>query len=935
MSTPTSFEDYELQQNTALSPRTRAAAATTATTATAAAAAVAEGMRNPSPSSNEADIDDDSTVDINQHNINNQSNPKFQNGDRKSRTPSNDADGNNSQYPSDYVDNDFMMDNEYNDYEELRKAIIVKRRLSSIKRPHGPYIDGQLAVNKNSIMRLPTEVLLQIFHYLERRDWYLLATTCSEIADLIIEMLWFRPNMQNDTSFKKIRQVMEMNHYKTHWDYRQFIKRLNLSFMTKLVDDKLLSLFVGCPRLERLTLVNCAKLTRTPITKVLQGCERLQSIDLTGVTDIHDDIINALADNCPRLQGLYAPGCGNVSEPTIIKLLKSCPMLKRLKFNSSSNITDASIQVMYENCKALVEIDLHGCENVTDQYLKKIFLELTQLREFRISSAPGITDKLFELIPEGHILEKLRIIDITGCNAITDRLVEKLVACAPRLRNVVLSKCMQITDASLRALSKLGRSLHYIHLGHCGLITDYGVAALVRYCHRIQYIDLACCSQLTDWTLVELANLPKLRRIGLVKCSMITDSGILELVRRRGEQDCLERVHLSYCTNLNIGPIYLLLKSCPKLTHLSLTGISAFLRREITQYCRDPPPDFNEHQKSLFCVFSGHGVNQLRNYLTQVMEERTYQIEQGDIHALFNERRRRFLNGEPEIDGAAGAAGAAGAGAGADRRDEEELNVWERRFPIPRGDNNINTNQVFNQEMIDINREIFRELNEGNMGPEEMREHFQRLIRNHHQQRLQEHNARARAHQRQGEAAPQQQQRHEQDAPPQPPRPQQQQQQQQNATPQPMFPPTNFPNDTQFFHPAAANNVNANPQNAPQIEQAPIFPNRAHQQQPPPQQQDQIYHQQPLPRFRNPQQQQPSQQQQQQQQQARPTAYRNLNDTVVIEDQDLADTVGIETGGDGEEQQEQEQEEEDEDVEMVDAVTGIETTNGDLFPRMG
>ena len=76
----------------------------------------------------------------------------------------------------------------------------------------------------------------------------------------------------------------------------------------------------------------------------------------------------------------------------------------------------------------------------------------------------------------------------------------------------------------VEALSQLGRSLHYIHLGHCGLITDYGVAALVRYCHRIQYIDLACCSQLTDWTLVELANLPKLRRIGLVKCSMITDS---------------------------------------------------------------------------------------------------------------------------------------------------------------------------------------------------------------------------------------------------------------------------------------------------------------------------------------------------------------------------------------------------------------------------
>ncbi|RCK65158.1 SCF E3 ubiquitin ligase complex F-box protein GRR1 [Candida viswanathii] len=676
-------------------------------------------------------------------------------------------------------DSDFVMDNEYNDYEELRKALVNKRRLSSVKRQN---VEVEDEVDRRSILRLPTEILLQIFHYLERRDWYSLLTTCSEIADLIIEMLWFRPHMQNDSAFKKIKEVMEIPKSQTHWDYRQFIKRLNLSFMTKLVDDELLNLFIGCPRLERLTLVNCAKLTRSPITKVLQGCERLQSIDLTGVTDIHDDIINALADNCPRLQGLYAPGCGNVSEAAIINLLKSCPMLKRVKFNSSTNITDESILVMYENCKSLVEIDLHGCENVTDKYLKQIFLDLAQLREFRISNAPGITDKLFELIPEGHILEKLRIIDITGCNAITDKLVEKLVACAPRLRNVVLSKCLQITDASLRALSQLGRSLHYIHLGHCGLITDYGVAALVRYCHRIQYIDLACCSQLTDWTLVELANLPKLRRIGLVKCSMITDSGILELVRRRGEQDCLERVHLSYCTNLTIGPIYLLLKNCPKLTHLSLTGISSFLRREITQYCRDPPPDFNEHQKSLFCVFSGHGVNQLRNYLNQVVEERTYQMDQqGDIHTIFNERRRRFLNGDFDMD-------------------DEEMNIWERRRIIAPGAGaaaaataatrggagpaTVITPDLTHPDMAEINREIFRELNEGNMGPDEMREHFQRLIRNHHQQRLLEHQNRL--NQRVVVLPPTQQEA-------------EQQQQQQQQTP--------------------------NPQNAPQIEQPAVFPN--------------------------------------------------------------------------------------------------------------
>ncbi|EGV60932.1 RNI-like protein [Yamadazyma tenuis ATCC 10573] len=603
-------------------------------------------------------------------------------------------------------------------FQELKESLVnIRSRRSEIQ---------TLNYRNSPLLNLPTEVLLQIFHHLDRRDLFSLLTVCREFSELIIEILWFRPNMQSDMSFKHIRQIMSLPPHTTHWNYRLYIKRLNLSFMTKLVNDDLLSLFIGCPKLERLTLVNCNKLSRTPISNVLDRCERLQSIDLTGVTDIQDDIFLTLARNCPRLQGLYAPGCGNVSEDAVITLLRACPMLKRIKFNNSENITDHSILAMYENCKSLVEVDLHNCPEVTDLYLRKIFLELSQLREFRISNAPGITDNLLGLLPNSFYLEKLRIIDMTGCNAITDKFVEKLVICAQRLRNVVLSKCLQITDASLRALSKLGRSLHYLHLGHCLLITDFGVTSLVRYCHRIQYIDLACCSQLTDWSLAELATLPKLRRIGLVKCHLITDNGIVELVRRRGEQDCLERVHLSYCTRLSIGPIYLLLKTCPRLTHLSLTGIQAFLRREITQYCREPPPDFNEYQKSLFCVFSGDGVNQLRNHLQQIMEDRAYALDQGE--------------GQPQLDNPPpmGNFGATGT------NDEEGISLWARQrgLGILRDNNEMTPNEI-----QDINREIFTELTQGDgannqqMTPgerahQQLRENFTRFIRSQEHQRF-------------------------------------------------------------------------------------------------------------------------------------------------------------------------------------------------------
>lgn len=77
---------------------------------------------------------------------------------------------------------------------------------------------------------------------------------------------------------------------------------------------------------------------------------------------------------------------------------------------------------------------------------------------------------------------------------------------------------------------------------------------------RIRYIDLACCTNLTDNSVTQLATLPKLKRIGLVKCGNITDRSILALAKPKQvghggpvTPSVLERVHLSYCTNLTLN----------------------------------------------------------------------------------------------------------------------------------------------------------------------------------------------------------------------------------------------------------------------------------------------------------------------------------------------------------------------------------------------
>lgn len=242
-----------------------------------------------------------------------------------------------------------------------------------------------------------------------------------------------------------------------------------------------------------------------------------------------------------------------------------CPT--QLKLNDCEQLQDSAILAFASNCPNILEIDLHGCRNIGNEPVTALLAQGQSLRELRLANCDKIDDGAFLALPPGRTYDHLRILDLTCCSQLTDRAVERIVDVAPRLRNLVLAKCSNMTDSAVYAISKLGRNLHYVHLGHCRHITDVGVKRLVHSCNRIRYIDLGCCTLLTDDSVTKLASLPKLKRIGLVKCSNITDASMLALAkanhrsRTRREvggitvsdyHSSLERVHLSYCVNLTI-----------------------------------------------------------------------------------------------------------------------------------------------------------------------------------------------------------------------------------------------------------------------------------------------------------------------------------------------------------------------------------------------
>lgn len=448
------------------------------------------------------------------------------------------------------------------------------------------------------INRLPNEILISIFAKLSQSSDILhVMLTCKRWARNSVDILWHRPACTSWEKHSSICQTLGLQN--PYFNYRDFIRRLNLAALADKVNDGSVMPLAVCNRVERLTLTNCKGLTDSGLIALVQNSSHLSALDISGDEQITEASIYAIAENCPRLQGLNVSNCTRIAPDSMVKLAENCKFIKRvcsvpiatlcqrletwdfadllllpkqLKLNDCHQLTDEAILAFAEHCPNILEIDLHQCRLVQNDPITALLANGRSLRELRLANCELIDDGAFLSLPPNKTYEHLRILDLTSCTRLTDRAVEKIIDVAPRLRNLVLAKCRNITDAAVFAISRLGKNLHYVHLGHCGHLTDEAVKRLVHSCNRIRYIDLGCCTHLTDDSVTRLATLPKLKRIGLVKCANITDESVYALakanMRLRSRRDAdgniihgehytsshssLERVHLSYCTNLTL-----------------------------------------------------------------------------------------------------------------------------------------------------------------------------------------------------------------------------------------------------------------------------------------------------------------------------------------------------------------------------------------------
>ncbi|KAG0198478.1 SCF ubiquitin ligase complex subunit [Mortierella sp. GBA30] len=429
-------------------------------------------------------------------------------------------------------------------------------------------------------------------------------------------------------------KTMSLDRSETIFPYTDYVRRLNFSLLSQDLTDATLIRFRCCTRLERLLLPGCAQTTEEGLKQVVEIGQGLHSLDLSDVPAVTDSVLEHVARHCPKLHTLYLAGCTQLTDKSVVQLATNCRSLKRVKLSQCVLLTDRSVIALAQHCPHLMEMDVTNCSLMTNNAIQSVFKALPQIRDLNMTLLANLTDQAFTSIPLGTStslssptmspsspnvvrFDQLRVLNLTSCVHITDETLARIIPAAPRLRNLTLTKCDRITDAGASVIKILGKHLHYLHLGHCSRLTDKAITTLAQHCTRIRYLDLACCSKLTDGAVFAMAQLPKLRRIGLVKCSNITDHGIYAMLVSQVVPLTLERVHLSYCVHLSDTAVAALVQQCSKLTHLSVTGVPAFMSPRYQTFCRTPPSEFTQHQREVFCVFSGKGVRELRQYMQE------------------------------------------------------------------------------------------------------------------------------------------------------------------------------------------------------------------------------------------------------------------------------------------------------------------------------
>ena len=270
-----------------------------------------------------------------------------------------------------------------------------------------------------------------------------------------------------------------------------------------------------------------------------------------------------------KLSGAYPRQNGACSPP---RWLHDCHHV-HIRVNCPFNRPMPSLPNLHRLARRLWSLDIrswrktNGAMLVDRDTVESIVVHHPQLRDLTLHNTAAIPSTL-------ATLTHLRHLDVSGCGALTDSLVEAL-STLPHLESFACGRCRLLTDAALTSLVKC-TTLRRLAFPVDGLgrqqFTDTGFVAIGE-CTRLQSLDMSWNSRytITNAAFVHLAKCVHLQELDIHGCDQhVIHDGAFAHIAKLSK---LQRLNMSSCSQRGItDSAFAHLRRCTKLVHLDMSG---------------------------------------------------------------------------------------------------------------------------------------------------------------------------------------------------------------------------------------------------------------------------------------------------------------------------------------------------------------------------
>lgn len=404
---------------------------------------------------------------------------------------------------------------------------------------------------------MPNELRLSIFRHLTPKELVRASVVCKDFHNTCFDgQLWTRfdaSEFYTEIPAEALAKIIV--------SAGPFVKDLNLRGCVQVEHYKRAEVVVhACKNLINATLEGCRNFQRSTLHHLLTSNERLAHLNLTGLTAVNNGTCKIVARSCPQLEHFNVSWCTHMDSRGIKMVLEACPRLKDLRAGEIRGFGGEDVALAIFNTNNLERLVLSGCSDLDDEALKimihgidpemdvlenRPLVQARKLRHLDLSRCNQLTDEGVKALAWN--VPALEGLLLGGCTALTDKALENILASTPHLSHLDLEDLAELTNSILSqhlAKAPCAQRLEHLSIGYCENLGDSGMLPVIRACTRLKNLEMDN-TRISNLVLAEVASLlrtcstrpqPKFARpweglhIVVYDCQNVTWTGIREVL---------------------------------------------------------------------------------------------------------------------------------------------------------------------------------------------------------------------------------------------------------------------------------------------------------------------------------------------------------------------------------------------------------------------